>query len=102
MAKKRKNFTPAEKVKILKSHLVDKIPVSDLCDNHGMHPTVFYRWQKAFFEKGNLAFEKQTLSKTRVLEAKISQLEGKLIKKNEIVSELMEEHVALKKSLGEI
>ena len=102
MAKKRKNFTPAEKVKILKKHLVDKIPVSDLCDDHGMHPTVFYRWQKAFFEKGSLAFEKQTSSKTRVLESKISQLEGKLVKKNEIVSELMEEHVALKKSFGEI
>ena len=102
MAKKRKNFTPAEKVKILKSHLVDKIPVSDLCDNHGMHPTVFYRWQKAFFEKGNLAFEKQTSCKTRVLEKKVSQLEEKLVKKHEIVSELMEEHVALKKSRGEI
>jgi hypothetical protein len=36
------------------------------------------------------------------LEEKIVRLEKKLSQKNEVLSELMEEHVALKKSLGEI
>jgi hypothetical protein len=35
------------------------------------------------------------------LERKVSALEEKLARKNEVLSELMEEHVALKKSLGE-
>ena len=49
MAKKRKKYTPKpQKVQIIKKHLVDKVPLSDLCDQHGMHPTVFHRWQKAF------------------------------------------------------
>jgi len=31
MAKKRKNYTPEEKVTILKKHLAENIPVSNLC-----------------------------------------------------------------------
>lgn len=102
MSKKRKNYTPEEKVRILKKHLVENVPVSDLCDQYGLHPTVFYRWQKQLFESGFLAFQNQKNSKTSRLEKKIGELEDKLAKKNEVVSELMEEHVALKKNLGEI
>ena len=36
------------------------------------------------------------------LEKKVNALEQKLTKKHEVLSELMEEHVALKKSLGEL
>ena len=101
MSRKRKNYTPEEKVSILKKHLLEKVPVSDLCDQHGLHPTVFHRWLKEFFENGAMAFQRQTDSKTRRLEKKLSRLEGKLAKKNEVLSELMEEHVNLKKTLGE-
>ena len=43
MAKKRKNYSPDQKVQILKKHLVDRIPLSDVCDQYDLHPTVFYR-----------------------------------------------------------
>jgi len=102
MSKKRRNFTPEEKVAILKKNLVEKVPVSDLCDQYGLHPTVFYRWQKEFFENGARAFEKKRGSGTSKLEKEIDRLRNKLSKKNEVLSELMEAHVALKKSLGEI
>jgi transposase len=65
-----------------------------------MHPSVFYRWQKAFFEQGHLASQ-STNGKNSKLERKIEKLERKLVNKNEVLSELMEKHVALKKSLGE-
>jgi len=35
---------------------VDKVPMSDLCNQHGLSPKVFYRWQKQFFENGSIAF----------------------------------------------
>jgi transposase len=100
MVKKRKNYPATEKVAIIKRHLVDKIPVSDLCDQHGIHPTVFYRWQKDFFENGAAAFEKTDLRHQREERKRLEQLEAKLQAKNEVLSELMEEHVRLKKSLG--
>ena len=102
MSKKRKNYSPERKVEILKKHLVDKVVVSDLCDQFGLHPTVFYRWQKALFEGGAAAFQKEQNSEKVRLQKQISALEQKLTKKNEVLSELMEEHVALKKNLGEL
>jgi transposase-like protein len=102
VTKKRNKYTPEQKVQIIKKHLIDKVPLSDLCDQYGMHPTVFHRWQKAFFENGAKAFEKENFSQKARLEKKIAGLESKISKKNDVLSELMEEHVALKKSLGEI
>ena len=50
---KKKNFSPEQKVTIIRKQLLEKVPVSDLCDQYGFHPSVFYRWQKIFFEKGS-------------------------------------------------
>jgi transposase-like protein len=39
-----KHHSPEEKVAILRQHLIDKVPISTLCDEHQHHSTVFYRW----------------------------------------------------------
>jgi transposase len=98
---KRNHFTGAEKIRILKEHLVEGKAVSDVCDQHGVNPTVFYRWQQELFERGATVFERKGGNGSSRLEDKIEGLEAKLSRKNEVLSELMEEHVALKKSLGE-
>ena len=100
MKRKRKNYTSEEKVIILKRHLVDRVPVSDLCDEYTLHPTVFYRWQKEFFEHGAAAFERNPSLEKRKDTDRIKALEQKLQRKHEVLSELMEEHVKLKKILG--
>ena len=96
----RKSYTAEQKVRIIKKHLVDGLPLSDVCDKHGIHPSVFYRWQKAFFEKGHLAFENSE-GKISKADKEVARLQRKIAHKNEVLAELMEEHVALKKSLGE-
>ena len=101
MVKRRKKYSPEEKVAILKRHLVDRVAVSDLCDQHGISPGVFYRWQKQFFENGTAAFMSRRESKETRQECRIRELEQKLAAKNEVVSELMEAHLKLKKNLGE-
>jgi transposase len=68
MRKERKHFTPEEKVAILRRHLVDKIPVSELCEELGLRPTVFYRWQKELFENGAAAFQSQERPQRQVEE----------------------------------
>lgn len=100
--RKRRNFTPKEKVLIIKKHLVENKAVSDICDEYGLQPTVFYRWQKQFFENATMAFEPKKSKKATRQEKRIEELETKLAKKNEVVAELVEDNVALKKSLGEI
>jgi len=102
MRKKRHNYTPQEKVAILKRHLVEHVPVSNLCDEYQLQPTVFYDWQKQFFENGASAFIRDSGRQKRIEEQRIQQLEAKLRRKNEVLSELMEEHIQLKKELGEL
>lgn len=101
MGKGRQNYSAQEKVGILRRHLLDRVAVSDLCEEHGLQPTVFYRWQKQFFENGAAAFERESVQEQRAAERRIGLLEEKLAKKNEVLSELMEEHLRLKKELGE-
>ena len=100
MAEKRRKFSAEEKVRILRKHLVEDVPVSDLCDEHGLHPTVLYRWQKTFFEHGAAAFERRDDAKARRLEQKVTALKSKLAHKDEVIAEIMESHVALKKVLA--
>jgi len=97
----KKFYSPAQKVAILKKHLVEGVSLSDLCDQYGLHPSMFYRWQKELFEKGDLVFQQSKDSGTRRLEKKVSKLEQKVTQKNEVLSELMEEHIQLIKKLGE-
>jgi transposase-like protein len=61
MKKQRRHYTPEEKVAALRRHLLEKEPISKLCDELGLQPTVFYRWQKEFFENGAAAFEQKRL-----------------------------------------
>ena len=100
MKKARKHYTPSDKVAILRRHLIDRVSVSDLCDQYHLRPTLFYNWQKQFFENGAAAFERSEKRATDFKDRRIAALESKLQRKNEVVAELMEEHVQLKKELG--
>src|SRR5258708_21274319 len=80
MKKERKQYTAEEKVTILRRHLLDKVPVSDLCEELSLKPTVFYRWQKEFFENGAVAFQAQECPDCQVEEKqkRIEYLEKKV------------------------
>lgn len=98
----RRHHSPEEKVKILRLHLLDGQPVSDVCEKHRINPTQFYQWQKTFFENGAAAFAKRPHSRsTGKTEQTITALENKLKRKDEVIAEIMSEHIQLKKELGE-
>jgi hypothetical protein len=42
MGKQRKHYTPEGKVSILPRHLVEKVPVSKICEEQKLQLTVFY------------------------------------------------------------
>ena len=102
-SKPRRHFEGTEKVAILKRHLIDKVPISDLCDELDIYPNQIYGWLKDFFEQGHLAFDSGRKSKAveDAKDHKIERLEAKLQRKDAVLGELKEEHVLLKKSLGE-
>jgi len=99
----RRRFTGQHKVAILRKHLIEKVPVSEVCDRHGLNPTAFYRWQKEFFENGAAAFEKRRSApdaKTRDLAERVEKLQAKIARKDEVIAELMEDHLRLEKILA--
>ena len=79
---------------------MEKEAVSKICDDYGIQPTVFYRWQKELFENGASAFEKSGTKQEQKMKERIEALEAKVRRKDEVLGELMEEHVTLKKVLG--
>ena len=100
----RRHFTPQEKVALLRRHLLEHVPISQLCDEHKLAPSQFYNWQREFFENGATAFAgngKRAHHADRAKEEKITALQAKLHRKDEVLAELMEEHLLLKKELGE-
>jgi len=100
MPKSRRRFTAAQKAAVVREHLIDKTPVSDLCDKHGIQPTVFYRWQKAMFENLPSLFERQNNSQISALRHQNETLKEKLAHKDEVIAEIMADYIAVKKTLG--
>jgi transposase-like protein len=104
--KQRRQFTAEEKATIVRRHLADKIPVSDLCDEYHIQPTLFYLWQRQAFEQLSAALQDgrtrrgqaQAVSADRV---RLTALEARLVQKDAIIADVSEAYLALKKKLGE-
>jgi transposase len=101
----RRHFSTDQKASILKRYLVDKVPMSDLCDEYGINPNQIYAWQKILFENAEAAFHpvaKREAKRLSAQEEEVARLRAKLVQKNEVISELMEENIRAKKSIGEL
>jgi transposase len=104
-ARERRAWSGAEKLAILRALLIEKVPISDLCDRHGMQPSQVYQWQAMLFEQEAAAFERKPgrqASADSAKDRKIAQLEAKLAQKHEVISELMEANVREEKVNGEL
>ncbi len=103
--RKKKRWSPEEIARLLRRVLLDRIEVSAVCEEAGCCPSQVYRWQKTFFDQGAMVFERSNGSadkQVKAAEAKTSKLDAKLRRKDEVLSELMEEHLRLRKSLGDL
>lgn len=75
----RRHFTPEQKAQVLHRHLIDKVPISQLCDELKLQPSVFYYWQTQLFEHVRVALSvpKPAASREHQLQEKIAVLEAK-------------------------
>jgi transposase len=100
--KPRRSFTADQKAALLRRHYVDKVSISQLCEENDLQPSLFYYWQKQFFENAAAALQPAAPTpRSTALEAKVESLEKQLAKKDEVIAWVTEEHVKLKKTLGE-
>jgi len=95
---KRKRYTAEEKVKILREVLEDGKSISLAAEQYGIHPNNILKWRKQLFEGGVQTFQiKRTDISGKAEERKITSLEDKIKQKDEVIAELAEELLALKK-----
>ena len=100
--RKYRRFTAEQKVSILREHLLDKKPLSALCEAHDLQPSVFYDWQRKFFENGPAAFTASPDREKQRLQDQVDALEKRLANKDRVIAAVTEEFVRVKKDLGEL
>lgn len=101
----RRQFTTEQKAAILRRNMVDKVPVSEICNELGLQPSVFYHWQRQMFENLAAALNGPAPDgpsrREKELTTEVARLKERLAKKDGIIAEISEEYVQLKKELGE-
>ena len=96
---KRKRCTAEEKMKILREVLEDGKSISQVAENHGVHPNNIFNWRKQLFEGGVHTFQiKRSDISNKAEERKITALEEKIKHKDAIIAELAGELLELKKN----
>ena len=102
MSKERRHWTADEKIKLLRRHLIEKVAISTICDEARLAPSLFHRWQEQLFVNAALALEGSRRPDRGQDQQRIEKLESKIRQKDEVLAELMAEHITLKKELGEL
>lgn len=101
----RRQFSTEQKVAILRRHLVDKVPISNLCDEYKLQPSVLYQWQRQVFDNLASVFDLApgtgASQREKQLTERIQYLEARLVRKDSVIAEISAEYVQLKKELGE-
>ena len=96
----RWRFSDVQKTKSVLAHVQDGVPVSQVCENLGIHPNQYYDWQKQPFSDLAHVFSKNAIRQERSHQREVDNLKSKLSQKDEVIAELLTEHIALKKRLG--
>jgi len=93
-------YTPESKANAVIRHLQDAVPVSQICQELGVKPTLYYRWQKDFLSSAVSFFQHGTDKAQRQHDSRIFELQGKLSQTDDVISELMEAYARVKKKMG--
>ena len=96
----RKRYSAENKVSILREHLEKNISIADICEKYRIHPNQLYRWKKEFFENAAEIFSSKRGRKKQ--DNTTIELENKIKERNEVIAELLQENLKLKKFSGEI
>jgi transposase len=92
----RRKFTAEEKIRIVLEGLRGEAGITDLCRKEGIHPTMYYKWSKAFLEAGKRQLNGDTIREAGSDEVKELRLENDALKM--LVAEVTLRNRTLKKT----
>jgi transposase-like protein len=106
MSRARRTFSAEQKAQVVRRHLADKQPVSQLADELQVQPGLIHAWINQLLTQAERVFQSAPANgQGRAEQAKdrrIEQLQARLVQKNEVIAELLEENVKAKKEAGEL
>ena len=80
MSKPRRRHTAEQKAELLRQHVAEKKPVSEVCNEAAIQPSLFYTWQRELLAGAHTVFStRRAPSRENELEAKISRLEARVV-----------------------
>jgi transposase len=91
----RRKFSAEEKIRIVLDGLRGESSITDLCRREGLHPTMYYKWSKAFLEAGKYRLNGDTIREVGSDEVRELKDENSGLKM--LVAELTLENRRLKK-----
>ncbi len=99
----RRRHTAEQKAELLRQHVVDKKPLSEVCNEAQIQPSLFYTWQRELLAGAPSLFSngRRSPNREKKLEEQVSRLEAKVARKDQVIAEVTEEYVKLKNELGE-
>ena len=96
----RWRFSDVQKTKAVLAHVQDGVRVSQVCENLGIHPNQYYEWQKQSFSGLPQVFSRDVFRQERSHQLEVDNLKSKLSQGDEVIAELLTEHISLKKRTG--
>lgn len=100
MAKQRRQFTVDEKLAILEEARAPNATVAEVLRRHQLDAPTFYRWEKEAKRAAREALTgKPRTGRPDAKDHEIARLKAELERKRQIIAEVVEENLALKKGL---
>ena len=102
MGRTRRKFSSEEKLKMVMAVIQDGKAVSDVAQENNVHPNMILNWKKEFLENAAAVFDRHRpdITEKAQQQHKIEELEAKLKKKDEVIAEIAEENMMIKKTFG--
>lgn len=97
---KYKIISSKDKVLILRELLENGTPINQLAEKYNISPNDIYLWRKKLFEEADKIFERKSKNNQKREIDKQKHLEEKINRKDEVIAELVQENISLKKSFG--
>jgi transposase len=95
---KKKIKTAQEKVLVLRELLENQTPISQLAEKYNIHPNDIYNWKKKLFEGAEDIFSTKITRNNNKTEEREKKLQEKLKLRDEVIAELVQENMLLKKT----
>ena len=95
---KRRHFSPEEKFNIVKQVLSKAKAVTEISEEYGIHPNLYYRWQGEFFEAALSGFKEKSQGRTKAAEDREKErMDSEIQRMKNVIAEVVSENIALKK-----